>query len=80
MVNDIISPCMFGYPDVTYINGVKHVLEYFKQTENGYEAVYKEDDQSKNSMTANEVLKIIESSNISKENKSKIREFIERVI
>lgn len=75
MVNDIISPSMFSYPETTYIKGVKYVLKYFKQTANGYEAVY-EESSSKGTMTPDEAWKIIESSNISKENKALLKEYI----
>lgn len=47
------------------------------ETEKGYEYGKTPDyNQDKNSMTADEAWKIIESSNISKENKSKLKEFI----
>lgn len=79
MVNDIITPITFNFPEMYYNKGIKYILDHFEQTESGYEAIYKED-PSKGELTANEAWKIIESSNISKENKSKLREFIERVI
>ena len=46
------------------------------ETEKGYEYKDAPDDPSKGSLTPDEAWKIIESSNISKENKSLLKEFI----